>query len=233
MSALITINDSVLSVRDAINAFLTAQTAQKTAASVSGYVSSQVSAAASYGASGGVLDGSAAKPSTVRESQIAKLYESNLGRVADAGGLAYYAKTGMSISQIASSLSASAEAAARAISTEAQNQFITDVNKALGLTTTIKAYAAGGHHPGGLRLVGEQGPELEVTGPARIYSADQTRAMLGGGNDEMVRELRALRAELAELKAASAATARSTSDTARIMTRVTNGGNAMLTETAA
>jgi hypothetical protein len=233
VSALITINDSVLSVRDAINAFLTALTAQTIAASVSGYVSSQVSAASSYAASGGVLDSSAAKPSTVRESQIAKLYESNLGRVADAGGLAYYAKTDMSISQIASSLSASAEAAARAISKDAQNQFIEDVNKSLGLSTTIKAFASGGYHVGGLRLVGEQGPELEVTGPARIYSADQTRAMLGGSNEEMVRELRALRAELAELKAASAATARSTSDTARIMTRVTNGGNAMLTETAA
>lgn len=39
-------------------------------------------------------------------------------------------------------------------------------------------YAAGGDHPGGLRIVGERGPELEATGPARIFSADQTAAIL-------------------------------------------------------
>ena len=38
----------------------------------------------------------------------------------------------------------------------------------------------GGNHAGGLRLVGENGPELEVTGPARIFNAAQTRGMLSG-----------------------------------------------------
>jgi len=36
---------------------------------------------------------------------------------------------------------------------------------------------------GGLRMVGENGPELEVTGPSRIYSAPQTRAMMSGGDN--------------------------------------------------
>lgn len=40
------------------------------------------------------------------------------------------------------------------------------------------AFAAGGLHAGGLRLVGENGPELEVTGPARYFSAPRTAAML-------------------------------------------------------
>lgn len=44
----------------------------------------------------------------------------------------------------------------------------------------IPAYADGGQHWGGIRLVGERGPELEMTGPARYWSADQTRSMLGG-----------------------------------------------------
>ena len=35
-------------------------------------------------------------------------------------------------------------------------------------------------HGGGLRIVGERGPELEATGPARIWTADQTRTMLAG-----------------------------------------------------
>jgi tape measure domain-containing protein len=42
-------------------------------------------------------------------------------------------------------------------------------------------FAAGGMHTGGLRLVGERGPEIEATGPSRIWSADQTRDFLSGG----------------------------------------------------
>ncbi|MFP3686262.1 hypothetical protein SB847_21395, partial [Bacillus sp. SIMBA_026] len=47
----------------------------------------------------------------------------------------------------------------------------------------VAAFAKGGFHTGGLRLVGENGPELEVTGPSRIFNADQTRAILAGGDD--------------------------------------------------
>lgn len=56
----------------------------------------------------------------------------------------------------------------------------------------IPGFASGGLHSGGLRLVGENGPELEVTGPSRIYNASQTAAMLGGGGDAAA-EVRALR----------------------------------------
>ena len=45
---------------------------------------------------------------------------------------------------------------------------------------SLPGYAAGGTHQGGLRIVGERGPELEATGPARIWTADQTRTMLAG-----------------------------------------------------
>lgn len=41
-------------------------------------------------------------------------------------------------------------------------------------------FASGGDHMGGLRLVGEEGPELEKTGPSRIHSAEQTRRILSG-----------------------------------------------------
>ncbi|WP_430435844.1 hypothetical protein [Oceanibaculum nanhaiense] len=51
-------------------------------------------------------------------------------------------------------------------------------------------FAAGGWHAGGLRLVGEQGPELEATGPARLFTAGETRRLLApsSGEDEAARE---------------------------------------------
>ncbi len=58
----------------------------------------------------------------------------------------------------------------------------------------INGFAAGGLHDGGLRLVGESGPELEVTGPARYYSTAETAALMGGGA-EVASELRYLREE--------------------------------------
>lgn len=44
----------------------------------------------------------------------------------------------------------------------------------------IPRFASGGEHFGGLRLIGENGPELEFTGPSRIHSAQQTRRLLEG-----------------------------------------------------
>ena len=55
-------------------------------------------------------------------------------------------------------------------------------------------FAAGGLHDGGFRIVGERGPEVEVTGPARYYSASDTAEMLGGGK-AVAEELRGLREE--------------------------------------
>lgn len=54
----------------------------------------------------------------------------------------------------------------------------------LGLAAQVKkvpAFAEGGYHAGGLRLVGERGPELEMTGSARYWTATQTRDLLTGG----------------------------------------------------
>lgn len=39
----------------------------------------------------------------------------------------------------------------------------------------IPGFSAGGNHRGGLRVVGEKGPELEYTGPSTILPADLTR----------------------------------------------------------
>ncbi|MGK7729477.1 phage tail length tape measure family protein [Marinovum sp. F03] len=42
----------------------------------------------------------------------------------------------------------------------------------------IPGFATGGHHTGGLRIVSEDGPELEYTGPSTILPADLTRSVL-------------------------------------------------------
>jgi hypothetical protein len=66
-----------------------------------------------------------------------------------------------------------------------------------------RRFASGGLFTGGMRLVGERGPELEVTGPARYWSFADTQNLIGGiagqRDDEVTKEL--LRDMLAELKA--------------------------------
>jgi len=115
------------------------------------------------------------------EAKIRDLYKSTLGRPADAAGLQYWmdrAAAGVSYDAIAQSFKESTE------------------YKSKG---KIPGYAAGGDHSGGWRIVGENGPELEATGPARIFNASQTRdlmARLGSPVDnstalaEEVRQLR-------------------------------------------
>ena len=72
----------------------------------------------------------------------------------------------------------------------------------------LAQFANGGVHTGGLRLVGENGPELEVTGPSRIYNANQTQNLLSsmtqsyGTSDKaaLIDEIKALRQEVATLR---------------------------------
>lgn len=106
----------------------------------------------------------------------------------------------------------------------------------------VAAFAKGGDHAGGLRLVGERGPELEVTGPSRIFSAERTQAILSGsGNQELLlAELRALRqsnealrAEVASLRIEARATASNTGKTARQLDRLEMDGMVVRTEAGA
>lgn len=60
----------------------------------------------------------------------------------------------------------------------------------------VPGFASGGLHMGGARIVGERGPELEVTGPSRIYSNAQTRSMFDMAG--LIAEVRELRRQMAE-----------------------------------
>lgn len=85
---------------------------------------------------------------------------------------------------------------------------------AVATQSALPAFASGGAHDGGWRIVGENGPELENTGPSRIFSNSQSKSMLN--NDDLIAEIRQLREEA---RANAAALARNTAETSRIINR--------------
>lgn len=101
----------------------------------------------------------------------------------------------------------------------------------------VPGYASGGYHAGGLRLVGENGPELEVTGPSNIISNPMTQSLLSRGSDRPNARLESLVAELlrdnAQLRAEVRAVVTHTAITARTLKRITPDGDAIQTRKAA
>ncbi len=103
----------------------------------------------------------------------------------------------------------------------------------------LPAFASGGMHAGGLRVVGERGWEVEATGPARYWNQQQLSQAMRGGSDgidtaaliaALLAEVSALRGEVVGLRAPAEATARNTAPLPELgeqFDRVTNGGNAM------
>jgi len=115
-------------------------------------------------------------------SIIDTIYQSVLGRgtEGDEAGAAFWANALQSGKATYQDIAASIAKGALGNSAEsaATKQTAEQYLKGLG----IPGFASGGVHLGGARIVGENGPELEVTGPSRIYNASQTAAMLGGGD---------------------------------------------------
>jgi multidrug efflux pump subunit AcrA (membrane-fusion protein) len=123
---------------------------------------------------------------------------------------------------------AQSQASAAEMALAQQQQALEVIRQQIRSLGGVPAFATGGLHSGGMRLVGENGPELEVTGPARYYSAAETSSMMGGG---MVDELRGLREEVAMLRAEARATAINTGRTQDIMKRITKNGESMIVST--
>ena len=97
---------------------------------------------------------------------------------------------------------------------------------------TVPGFAAGGFHRGGLRLVGETGPEIEATGPARIYSSTETARLLDSGR-QRTDELLAQAVDLLErVQEAAAATAMHSHSTAKQLRRAMPDGDALAVRTA-
>jgi hypothetical protein len=65
---------------------------------------------------------------------------------------------------------------------------------------SVRGFDAGGRHSGGLRLVGERQPELEATGPSRIWTANQIRsALTSDGSTGVIEAVNGLRADVRRL----------------------------------
>jgi len=107
-----------------------------------------------------VLGSAQADPVASAGGTLTKLYRELLGRAPDAGGLEFYKARlaeGVTLEQIRNDILQSLE-----------------YKQLKG----IPGFAGGGFFGGGYRVVGENGPELETTGPARIFNASETSGML-------------------------------------------------------
>jgi len=150
------------------------------------------------------------------EADLRKLYQSALGRAPDAEGLAYWMNAfgpTMDAAERAEFLKGATPELA-AIGSGSQEDFLKQKGVTTGSSLALRGipgFASGGDHSGGWRIVGENGPELEATGPSRIFNASQTNELMGrlmqptSGSDALVAEVRALRAEVAALREANSA----------------------------
>lgn len=101
-----------------------------------------------------------------------------------------------------------------------------------GQGNRIQGFASGGVHTGGARIVGERGPELEITGPSRIYSASQTKAMLRSDNSDVVAAINRLEERMARIEKSAHQTERNTRSTKDVLEASAYGHNPLTTVAA-
>jgi hypothetical protein len=155
-------------------------------------------------------------PTVVTATSVADLYRQVLGREPEAAGSDFWnEKFGNYVDRSERELFLAAARPELAVT---------------GQLSRVFAFAEGGMHTGGLRIVGERGPEIEATGPAMYWNASQTARMLGGGN--MSDEIRGLREEVAMLRYETRATAVNTAKTSKVLERVTRDGESLLVTNA-
>lgn len=117
-------------------------------------------------------------------------------RTTDAGRKTYATLIGLS--GAFSDVSESAAEAAKQLINAARFSTYADYAAASAAvnSTPTPRFAAGGFHAGGLRLVGENGPELEATGPARIWNQNQMAGALMAGSGELASSINAMREDM-------------------------------------
>ncbi|MES2787668.1 MAG: hypothetical protein V4684_19535 [Pseudomonadota bacterium] len=97
---------------------------------------------------------------------------------------------------------------------------------------SIPGFAAGGEHAGGWRIVGENGPELEATGPSRIFNSSQSQSMLGGDTSALEEKIVVMTKAISRLESALDKIARDSNRTANIQQGIADGDIIVQTEVA-
>lgn len=146
------------------------------------------------------------------EAAIQNLYQSVLGRTGETAGVNFWLdklNSGQSIDSIQEAFYSSDEYQ----------------KKVLG-------YASGGQHPGGWRIVGERGWEMEYTGASSIVNHSDSMKMLDNRQvvEVLKEELKAVRKELIALRQTAEETNLHSEKTSNILNNATEGGRAFLTE---
>lgn len=100
-------------------------------------------------------------------------------------------------------------------------QSLSNTSSTLG--NPVPAFADGGVHSGGARIVGENGPELEITGPSRIYNSNNTNDIFGTLNDK----LSMLNENITGLRAEVRADVSFNAKTAKLLDRVIPEGDSI------
>ena len=102
----------------------------------------------------------------------------------------------------------------------ARGRAISAAQATLTSAQSLPAFASGGIHEGGWRMVGENGPEIEYTPPSRIFSNSESRGMMAA-NDDTANEIKNLRTEL---QAIGLALAKNTGEAAKILRKFDGDG---------
>jgi phage-related minor tail protein len=215
------INTSVLSVADALTAFNASLLALVNSTRPGGNT-----APINTGNEGkAYVNGAGALIANSVDRHLQDFYKASFGREIDMAGLAYWAAQGTTASGNVGDASALELAILKgAGSGETLSASAIDLLRRSG----VPGFAGGGMHSGGLRWVGEDGPELEATGPSRIWNAQQLNGAIGGGNTGRLEQLvEGLTKEVQRLQTELVAIKTNTSQMAEHIDEVTEGGNAM------
>jgi phage-related minor tail protein len=115
--------------------------------------------------SGGGIGSAVAATGSAAQSAVTQLYADLFARAPDPGGLALWTgilESGKSIDYVRGEMQKAPE------------------------WLNAPRFAAGGVHAGGARIVGEETPELEITGPSRIFNAEQLLRMVSDAGGQRV-----------------------------------------------
>jgi hypothetical protein len=185
------IRDGLTSIKDAIAALASAISSERDASSISG--NSDLDAlyqsllgrdigisGSDYWANdlsnGQTIDNVSANIQQSPEYKIKQLYEELLGRMPSMDAINYWSAAmsgGQSIGDVRRNIMAGDEYR----------------------SAQVPAFANGGMHSGGMRLVGERGPEVEVTGSSKIMSNSELMSSLGG-NKQLAAEMKSMHSDM-------------------------------------